>query len=280
MSNSLEYLLMELGLSGLEAEAYLAVLSEPDSTGYRISQVLGKPAPNTYKALDSLVNKGVVLADEGSRSRTFIAVPVREQIIKRSHRLQELADEIEKGLEKIHKPQSEEGVYKFNSVHQVIAKAEEMIESACDTIIADADDLPMQQLSEHFRKAAERGVRVLLHGREQMSIPGCEFISSITEGWQGDMLIIITDSREYLVGFMTEDMRSLINGVWSRNFISPCLHRSYMIKALFYRVSMMMGDKKYSLDDIRAELLRLWDRWGYIGPGKEALAEVLRKQDN
>ena len=75
MSDSLEYLLMEFGLSGLEADAYPAVLSEPDSTGYRISQVIGKPAPNTYKALDSLVNKGVILADEGSRSRTFTAIP-------------------------------------------------------------------------------------------------------------------------------------------------------------------------------------------------------------
>jgi len=271
---------MELGLSGLEADAYLAVLSEPDSTGYRISQVLGKPAPNIYKALDSLVNKGVVLADEGSRSRTFTAVPVREQIIKRSHRLAELADEIEKGLENIHKPRSEEGVYKLTSVHQVIAKAEEMIENACDSIITDADNKPIQQLSEHFRAAAERGVKVLLHGREEMSIPGCEFISSVTEGWQGDLLVLIVDRREYLVAFMSGDMRSLINGVWSRNFISPCLYRSYMIKALFYRVSMMMGEKKYSLDDIRSELIRLWDRWGYSGPGKEALAKVLREPNN
>ncbi|MEN8208788.1 MAG: helix-turn-helix domain-containing protein [Candidatus Fermentibacteria bacterium] len=280
MSNSLEYLLMELGLSGLEAEAYLAVLAEPDSTGYRISQVLGKPAPNTYKALDSLVIKGVILADESSRSRTFVAVPVREQVIQRSHRLNMLADEIEERLENIRKPRSEEGLYKLTTVHQVFARAQEMIENAQETIIADADNLPMKHLSDGFLRAASRGVKVLLHGREPMSMPGCEFISSVTEGWQGDMLVLITDSREYLTAFMSSDMRSVTGAVWSRNIIANCLYRSYMIKALFYRISMMIGEEGNSLEDIRAELLRLWDKWGYSDPGKEALEKVLRKSDD
>ena len=280
MSKSLEFLLMELGLSGLEAEAYLAVLAEPDSTGYRISQVLGKPAPNTYKALDSLVNKGAILADEGSRSRTFTAVPIREQILRKSRRLDMLADEIERGLEKIHKPQSEDGVYKLSTVHQVMARAEKMVENARDTLVADADNLPLRKLSDNFLSAAERGVRVLLHGREAMNMPGCEFISSVTEGWQGDMLVLIADSSEYLIAFMSEDMRSLIQGVWSRNFLAPCIYRGYMIKALFYRISMMIGEDGNSLKEIRTELLRLWDRWGYDDSGKEALEQVLRKPDN
>ena len=271
---------MELGLSGLEAEAYLAVLAEPDSTGYRISQVLGKPASNTYKALDSLVNKGAILPDEGSRSRTFVAVPVREQVLQRSCRLDTLADEIERGLARIHRPQSKEGVYKLSTVHQVMARAEKMIENASDTLVADADNLPLKKLSDSFLSAAERGVRVLLHGREPMSMPGCEFISSVTEGWRGDMLVLIVDSNEYLIAFMSEDMRSLIQGVWSRNIIATCIYRGYMIKALFYRISMMIGEEGNSLEDVRAELRRLWDRWGYSDPGKEALAEVLREPDN
>ena len=44
-----------------------------------------------------------------------------------------LADEIERGLERIHRPQSEEGVYKLSTVHQVMAKVVEMIESSQKT---------------------------------------------------------------------------------------------------------------------------------------------------
>lgn len=277
MSNSVEYLLMEFGFSGLEAEAYLAVLAEPDSTGYRISQVLGKPAPNIYKALDSLVSKGAVLADEGGKSRTFTAVPVREQVGKRTRHLEELASDIENDLDRMRKPLSEEGVYKLTSVHQVLAKAEEMIDNAAETLVTDADDKPMARLSDHFRRASARGVHVLLHGRSRMDIRGCEFIGSVTEGWKGDMLVLVKDSTEYLVAFMSGDMRSLIQGVWSRNFIAPCLYRSYMVKALFYRVAMMMGDGKSTLGDLQAELLRLWKKWGYVGPGREALISVLEK---
>jgi len=275
LAESLEYLLMELGLTALEADAYLAVLTEPDSTGYRISQVLGKPAPNIYKALDSLVTKGAVLAEEGSRSRTFTAVPIREQIIQKNCRLEELGVEIESGLQGLYKHDSEKGIYRLNSVHQVVAKVQEMINHSKDIIVADADNGPIQRFSECFQKAAKRGVKVLLHGRAPMDVPGCEFISSVTEGWEGDMLVILTDRSEYLISFMSKGMHSLMGGIWSRNFIAPCLYRGYMVKALFYRVVMMLGNKGTSPGEIRAEILRLWEHWGYDDSGREALKKLL-----
>jgi hypothetical protein len=275
LAESLEYLLMELGLTALEADAYLVVLAEPDSTGYRISQALGKPAPNIYKALDSLVTKGAVLADEGSRSRTFTAVSVREQIIQKSSRLEELGYEIEMGLKSLNRPDSGKGIYRLNSVHQVVAKAQEMINRSVDIIVADADNGPIQKFSEYFQKAAERGVKVLLHGRAPMEVPGCEFISSVTEGWEGDMLVIISDQREYLISFMSKAMHSLIGGIWSRNFVAPCLYRGYMVKALFYRIVMMLGNKSTSPGEIRTEVLRLWESWGYDDSGREALKNLL-----
>lgn len=267
---------MQLGLSGLEAEAYMAVLTEPESTGYRVSQILGKAAPNTYKALNSLVTKGAVIADDGGRSRTFSAIPVHELVTQMSIRLRMLGDQIEKSLENLKKPESDEGVYSLTTVHQVLARAKDMIANAKFTIVVDADPGPMRELKEDFRTAAARGVKVLLHGRTEMDIPGCEIISSCTEGWFGDMLILVVDSQQYLISFMSNGMRTLIHATWSRNFIAPCIHRGYMVKALFYRISMMIGGGDHTLDEIRKELIRLWNEWGYQDAGKEALAELLK----
>jgi len=277
MDNAIESLLRQLGLSGLEAEAYLAVLSEPDISAYRISQVLGKAAPNTYKALDSLLAKGAVLADEGGRSRTFIAVPVRELIGQMSHRLQILATDIEKGLENMQQPKPGEGVYRLNTVHQVVARAKEMIAEASDSIVVDSDPEPMKELLDDFVAAAGRGVKVLIHGREEMEVKGCEVIASVTEGWSGKLLVLLVDGSQYMLSFFTSDMRSLSNAVWSRDaLVAACFFRSYMVKALFYRISMMIGDGQYTLDEIRLELLRLWKDWGYGNPGKDALEKLLK----
>ncbi len=278
MDNAIESLLRQLGFSGLEAEAYLAVLSEPDISAYRVSQILGKAAPNTYKALDSLLAKGAVLADEGGRSRTFTAVAVRELIGQTNRRLEILARDIEKGLENMPQPKSGEGVYRLNTVHQVIARAKEMIAEASISIVVDSDPEPMKELLDDFVAAAGRGVKVLLQGREEIEVKGCEVVASVTEGWPGNLLVLLVDGSQYMFSFFTSDMRSLSHAVWSGDtFIAACFFRSYMVKALFYRISMMIGEGQHTLEEIRLELLRLWNDWGYGNPGNEALEKLLRK---
>lgn len=269
---------MQVGMSGLESEVYLALLSEPGSTGYRISQMLGKAAPNTYKALDSLVSKGAAIADMGGRSKTFAAVPVRDLVAQENHRLESLAKRIEKGLDGIQRPETSAGLYRLTSVHQVMVKARKMLEEATLSVVVDADNGPMEELLSSFTAAAERGVKVLLHGRSEIESPGCEFITSVTEGWSGDMLVMIVDGEEYIIAFMSAGMSSLSDAVWSRNILAGCLNRGYTVKALFYRISMMIGDGKHSIEEVRSELVRLWDEWGYEDRGKEAMTKLLRKQ--
>ena len=75
-SESVE-VLSELGFTNLEAEIYAFLLQESPVTGYRIAQAIGKPAANTYKAIQTLELKGAVIVDEGS-SRMCRAVSADE----------------------------------------------------------------------------------------------------------------------------------------------------------------------------------------------------------
>jgi len=47
-------LLVPFGFTNLESEIYVFLLGESPATGYRIAQAIGKPAANTYKAIESL----------------------------------------------------------------------------------------------------------------------------------------------------------------------------------------------------------------------------------
>jgi len=279
MDESLESMLMQLGLSGMEAEVYLAVLAEPGSSGYRVSQVLGKAAPNTYKALNSLLVKGAVISDDGNKSRTYSAVSVRELTDQITRRMHNLADDMETALRNVYTPDPDEGVFKLTSVHQVIARARRMISESSVSIVADADSNPIAELVTDLEEAASRGVNVLIHGRKPMILKGCEYISSITEGWDGEMLVLISDEKQYLLSFMSRDMRTLFKGIWSRNFVAPCIYRGYMVKAIFYRISMMISSNCASLDEISQEIQRLWSVWGYGKSDKGALASILDRKN-
>ena len=261
MSRSLEAMLSELGLTGLEAEVYLTVLEESGSTGYRISQVLGKAAPNTYKALNSLVVKGAVLLDEGEGSKTYTAVSVIELAEQQRRNSASLAEEIGKILESRYKRTKQSGLYSLTSVPQVFARAEVMIQEAKVSIVMDADVNPVKELAGILENAAARGVKVLIRGREPLSIPGCEYISSIREGWTGDMMVLIVDSAEYLISFMTPGMNALAKAVWSSNFVASCLHRSYLGKAMFYRMAMLLSKPDITVDELRAQMKDMWEGW-------------------
>ena len=69
--------LVDLGLTKLEAEIYTYLLGNSPSTGYGIAKGIGKPAANTYKALESLHNKGAILIDD-SETRLCRSVPPDE----------------------------------------------------------------------------------------------------------------------------------------------------------------------------------------------------------
>src|SRR5262245_37662340 len=77
--------LVELGFTALEAEAYVCLLRESPATGYRVAQLLGRPAAGIYKTLESLAGKGAALIHEDA-SRLYRAVPVDELLARLERR--------------------------------------------------------------------------------------------------------------------------------------------------------------------------------------------------
>ena len=66
--------LAALGFTDLEAAVYVYLVENSPATAYRVAQGIGKPVANTYKAVESLQQKGAVLVDE-TKTRLCRAVP-------------------------------------------------------------------------------------------------------------------------------------------------------------------------------------------------------------
>jgi len=80
MKERMRPLLGSIGFSGLEIDVYLALLEQPNASGYQVAQKMGKLVGSTYKALDSLRAKGAVV---GERDRA--ADDVRSVVDQRVH---------------------------------------------------------------------------------------------------------------------------------------------------------------------------------------------------
>ena len=71
--------LVALGFSKLEAAIYIYLLKESPATGYQIAKAIDKAKANTYQALDSMTQHGLLMVEDG-KPRRYRAVPHREML--------------------------------------------------------------------------------------------------------------------------------------------------------------------------------------------------------
>ncbi len=157
------------------------------------------------------------------------------------------------------------------------AKAAAMIASAKSNLLLDADAIPMDRLRDTIEEAAARGVTVLLHCHDKdSSFAGCDIVRSCKLDWPGDWLVVLIDGTEYLISILSEDENQVHQAVWSKNpFIAPCIYKGYLNKAMLYRISLMFGGEP-TIEQVRAELQRLWSTYGVDDPGTVALMKLLK----
>ncbi len=270
-------LLQNLGFSPLEADAYLALLSEPGITGYRVAQIIGKPVPNTYKTLDNLDNRGAIISDHSGRSRLFSAVPVDEFIDSKVRELEISRKQLTKELSDVHATIPEEGIYRLQNVQQVYSKAEKMIAEAETSLLIDIDPIPLAQLQPSIDRAVARGLRPLVHVHSDSMdhrIDGCEVVNSCKLDWPGEWLVVHSDGKEYLIAVITPDEHRILQAVWSRNaFIAPLIFHGTLDKAILYSVMIMFG-RGMERDEIEKEMRRLWKEYARNDPGSQALRSL------
>lgn len=137
--------LVELGLTGLKAEIYTALVQHPPLTGYRLAQVLGKPAANVYKAIESLQAKGAIIVDEGA-NRVCHAVPAEELPGALERGFRERRERAAVALTELQRVPADDRVYQLRSREQVMERWRRMLARAERVALLDAFPAPLEAL--------------------------------------------------------------------------------------------------------------------------------------
>jgi HTH-type transcriptional regulator, sugar sensing transcriptional regulator len=215
------------GFNALEQQAYAALLQAPGQTGYKLAQTLRKPVANIYKALESLLEKGAVLVEDGDPA-VYRATPIAE-----------LFDTLESELRKQRKaalrqlgariPPQDERVYRLGSREQTIQRARGMIASSKRVLLLDVFPNLVSELAPEISAAAARGVNIAgqIYAPAQFSGTMLTVRSErdqVLQRWAGDWMNLVADGQELLISVLERSGKGLHQAVWTR---SPYLVWSY-----------------------------------------------------
>jgi HTH-type transcriptional regulator, sugar sensing transcriptional regulator len=267
--------LVDLGFTGLEAEVYTALARHPPMTGYRAAQLLGKPAANVYKAIESLQAKGAVIVDDGG-SRVCHAVPAEELLGLLERGFRESRARAAAALAEIESVPADDRVYQLRSREQVLERCRRMLARAESVALLDAFPAPLEGLRAEA-EAAARGVAVAVKAYEPVSLREAEvFVApegrAVIARWPGQWVNVVIDGREHLLALLTRDGTGVHQAVWSESAYLSWVYHS----AVAREIVMADVERRVAEGASSKELSRSLDRYRRIvasdAPGFALLA--------
>jgi HTH-type transcriptional regulator, sugar sensing transcriptional regulator len=221
--------LTAIGFTALEAEVYAYLSASSAATGYRVAQSIGKPAANVYKAIDTLIQKGAVLVEEGE-SRLCRAVPPDELIDRLADEHRGRLAEARSTLARLERIQEDERVYQIRNREQVMARAIEMLRQAESIALLDLFPEPLQELRAEMEAAAARRVDVAAKIYAPAVLQGVRLSEDpdgarVRERWPGQWMNLVIDGKEHLIALLSHDGQRVLQAIWSQSvYISWVYH--------------------------------------------------------
>ncbi len=151
--------LERMGLSAYEAKAYLALLSEPLLTGYKLSKVSGVPRSRIYETVEKLMAKGLVVSRLGE---TTVLKPVSLESFlekqERDHR--QNIDFLKEALSQVEESSRDQGIWNLSGREQILEAIEQFISQAKKHIYIVGFSEDLKPLEEPLARAEKRRVKV------------------------------------------------------------------------------------------------------------------------
>lgn len=239
--------LVPFGFTALESDIYVFLLKESPATGYRIAQGIGKPAANTYKAIQTLQAKGAILVEEGP-SRSCRAVPLDELMNRLQKDFEARRKDTEKRLKAIGKSTDDDRIYQLRSRDQILTRIREMLAGASQTALLKLPTFAVRAMEGDLENAADRGVAVALLTGESMTIEGVSTSTMANE--LADCVVVVTDSAQLLMGLLRTDEEC--EAMWTMNLgLSQVQHVGLSSEIAFAQVAHMLA-----IDEKRGRMVK------------------------
>ena len=224
--------LQALGFTEIESLVYGYLVENSPATGYRISRGIGKQLPNTYKAIETLADKGAIVIEKGEK-KLCQGVPPDELLRTLGNRFQEHRRKADLELRTLAVPTEYGGIFHLRTVDQVIERARAMLGRAREIVLCDLFPGPLEILREALVATAAEDVLVVCRQYGRVQMPGV--ISQPLDGpdpaldsWLGQQISIVVDAEEHLIGLLSEDLGSVCEAVWSDSTFLSCMHHNHL----------------------------------------------------
>lgn len=239
--------LTALGLTGLEAQIYGFLVTSPPVTGYRVARQIDRPTANTYKALESLLSQGAVVASEED-PRHYRAVPPVELLRGMERRFDADRDRAAEALAGLTISEGDDGVYRLHTLEQVIDRVTDMVNRAKEIVLASLPAIAALQLRTPLVDAASRGVVVIVAIDTALEMPGVEQIAAAAVN--SSAVQVVVDRREMqIAAFEGEILRHAIHT--SSPYLAAVHHRLLAAEQLFVAVARSL-EEGLDIDNLEA----------------------------
>ncbi len=164
--------LQALGLGGLEARVYLALMeTDRPVTGYQIAKVLGVARANVYDALRGLYEAGVVWQRREEGGAHYRPLPFEQLAFRLRNDLEARIARLMAELGPSGAAAS--GTWQATGWQAFADQANAQVANAAKEVIIGASPLPVQLLKGVFPSLTLRGVRLRFHCWSQCPPLGC-----------------------------------------------------------------------------------------------------------
>ncbi len=282
MKRGINEALQNLGLTGLEAEIYAHLLSSSALTGYAIARQIGKPTANTYKALDSLVERGAVLMEYG-KTRVYRAISVTDLLASLEQRHRMVGADLIAAAGRFTAHESDDRVYQIGSVDQLFQQFRQMLQRATKVAVFDLFPRSADTLKDDLRAAASRGVKTVVKIYSPVDIPGVDLVlhtnPTTLQRWPGEWANGVVDGTVYQVAFLSRDCRSVRLAVRSESpYLAWMYHHGLVSELMTTAVSAVL-QRGGNVADIEAAHDRYRELLTNEAPGLTTLRERFTDAD-
>jgi predicted transcriptional regulator len=221
--------LVALGFSRLEAAIYVYLLEESPATGYQIAKAIEKPNANTYQALESMTQRGLLLVEDG-RPRRYRAVPHQEMLRQLDAAYTARVETASKELDAIRPATGDLQVYRITEYTQVIEKCRAMLARARRKVVVDAFPGVLVTILDELEATAGRGTEVIAKTYEPVTLDGVTVITDrrgrhIPDKWGIEWLNLVVDGREHLFACLDVEGMRVIQAIWTESpYVAFLIH--------------------------------------------------------
>lgn len=155
--------LVELGFTSSEARVYLALLRQPEATGYELAKAAELQRANAYAALASLSAKDLVTRTRPDGPARYVAAPPAEALGRIKRSTERTVDSLIADLALLPRRRRTAAFYQLRGREAVIDRVVSLVDGAEHRLAVCAWAEDLDWLGGPLRAAAQSGCRVVVN---------------------------------------------------------------------------------------------------------------------